>query len=137
MTPFTVYLVVRAHEDSGKSHVTDRRLQALRALHDELTNVGIRVTPLPERADLEVEITNVFLAGEKHAPGVPNETCSLMDRGRIMSIRLSVSDEHLEFVCSDGSGRVPAERHAAQRILMWLDSSSRPRVTDLVHAPTA
>lgn len=115
----------------------DRRLQALRALHDELSNVGIRVTPLPERADLEVEITNVFLAGEGHAPGARAESCILVERGRIMSIRLSVSDEHLEFVCSDGTGRVPAERHAAQRILMWLDNSSRPRMTDLVHAPTA
>ena len=136
MTPFAVYLVVHTKEDT-KPQAADRHLQALRALHDELTNIGIRVTPLPERADLEVEITNVFLAGEGHTAGVPNETCSLMDRGRIMSIRLSIADEHLEFVCSDGSGRAPAERHAAQRILMWLDNSSRPRMTDLVHAPTA
>ena len=136
MTPFTVYLLMRTPEEVQKSHISERRLQALRALHDELTNIGIRVTPLPERADLEVEITNVFLPGDVHAPGSPAETCSLVERGRIMSIRMSVSDEHLEFVCSD-NGRVPAERHAAQRILMWLDTSSRPRMTDLVHAPTA
>ena len=137
MTPFTVYLLMRTTDDGQKSHMTERRLQALRALHDELTDAGIRVTPLPERADLEVEITNVFLPGDVHAPGSPAETCSLVERGRIMSIRLSVSDEHLEFVCSDGTSRMPAERHAAQRILMWLDSSSRPRMSDLVHAPTA
>src|SRR5438093_7477263 len=133
MTPFTVYLLVRASEDNGdasKSLTTDRRLQALRALHDELTTIGIRVTPLPERADLEVEITNVFVAGQGRTPGRA-ETCSLVERGRIMSIRLSVGDERLEFVCSDGTGRVPAERHAAHRIMMWLDNSSRPRMTDL------
>ncbi|HEY6212527.1 MAG TPA: hypothetical protein VIW45_09590 [Vicinamibacterales bacterium] len=138
MTPFTVYLVVRATQDAErKPQAIERRLQALRALHDELTNIGVRVTPLPERADLAVEITNVFLAGEAHAPSGAPDNCSLVDRSRIMSIRLSVADEHLEFVCSDGAGRVPAERHAAQRILMWLDNSARPRVTDLVHAPTA
>jgi hypothetical protein len=136
MTPFAVYLLVRTTADGAKPHATDRRLQALRALHEELTNIGIRVTAMPDRADLEAEITNVFLAGEGHASGGRAETCSLVERGRIMSIRLSVGDEHLEFVCSDGTGRVPAERHAAQRIMMWLDNSSRPRITDLVHAPT-
>jgi hypothetical protein len=135
MTPFAVYLHLRGTEETERSRMTDRRLQALHALHEELSNVGIRVTPLPERADLEVEITNVFLAGDTHAPG-RSDSCSLVDRGRIMAIRLSVHDEHLEFVCSDGA-RVSAEHHAAQRILMWLDSSSRPRITDLVHAPTA
>jgi len=135
MTPFAVYLHLRANEEPQRSRMTDRRLQALHALHEELSNIGIRVTPLPERADLEVEITNVFLNGETHLPGRA-DTCSLVERGRIMSIRLSVHDEQLEFVCSDG-GRVSAEHHAAQRILMWLDSSSRPRMTDLVHAPTA
>ena len=137
MTPFAVYLHVRTTDDVSKSLSIERRLQALRALHEELVQIGIRVTPMPDRADLEVEITNVFLAGEAHAPGVRAETCSLVERGRIMSIRLSVGDEHLEFVCSDGAGRASAEHHAAQRILMWLDNSSRPRITDLVHAPTA
>ena len=127
-----MYLVVRNTPDGNKSHMMDRRLRALRALHDELTAIGIRVTPLPERADLEVEITNVFVAGEHRA-----EASALTERGRIMSIRLSVSDEHVELVCSDGMGRVPAERYAAQRIMMWLDGLSRPRMTDVVYAPTA
>jgi|SRR5436189_5069687 len=135
MTPFAVYLHLRASEDLQRSQMTDRRLQALHALHEELSNIGVRVTPLPERADLEVEITNVFLAGETQLPGRV-DTCNRVERSRIMSIRLSVNDEHLEFVCSDG-GRVTAEHHAAQRILMWLDNSSRPRMTDLVQAPTA
>ena len=135
MTPFAVYLHLRASEEAQPSRMTDRRLQALHALHEELSNIGVRVTPLPERADLEVEITNVFLSGETHLPGRA-DTCSLAERSRIMSIRLSVADEHLEFVCSDG-GRISAEHHAAQRILMWLDNSSRPRMADLVHAPTA
>ena len=136
MTPFTVYLVVRNTPDGNKSHTLDRRLRALRALHEELTAVGIHVTPLPERADLEVEITNVFVAGDAHGAGRV-ETGGLAERGRILSIRLSVSDEHVEIVCSDGMSRVPAERYAAQRIMMWLDGLSRPRMTDLVHAPTA
>lgn len=136
MTPFTVYLVVRKTPDSNKTHTMDRRLRALRSLHDELTTIGIRVTPLPERADLEVEITNVFVAGESVA-AIRGETSVAAERGRIMSIRLSIGDEHVEMVCSDGMKRVPAERYAAQRIMMWLDGLSRPRVTDLVHAPTA
>jgi len=136
MTPFTVYLVVRNTTDGNKSHMMDRRLRALRALHDELAAIDIRVTPLPERADLEVEITNVFVAGENRT-AARAQASGLPERGRIMSIRLSVSEEHVELVCSDGIGHVPAERFAAQRIMMWLDGLSRPRMTDLVHAPTA
>lgn len=136
MTPFTVYLVVRNTCDSNTSHTLDRRLRALRALHDELTTLGVRVTPLPEYADLEVDIMNVFVSGDGRAPGRA-DVHGPAERGRIMSLRLSVADEHVELVCSDGVGRAPAERYAAQRILMWLDGSSRPRMTDLVHAPTA
>src|SRR5262245_2648943 len=136
MTPFSVYLVVRNTPDGNKSHVLDRRLRALRALHGELSALGIHVTATPDRADLEVEITNVFVAGETHAPAHA-DSARVVERGRIISIRLSVADEHVELVCSDGMGRVPAEQHAAQRILMWLDLSSRPRMSELVHAPTA
>src|SRR5438128_2611718 len=131
MTPFIVYLVVRNTPDGNKSHMLDRRLRALRALHDELATIGIRVTPLPERADLEVEITNVFVAGDSHVSGRGES------HSRILSILLSMFGEHVELVCSDGMGRVPAERHAAQRIMMWLDRSSRPRMTDVLYAPTA
>src|SRR5262249_7477300 len=141
MTPFTVYLVVRNTLEGNKSHLMDRRLRALRTLHDELLDIGIRVTPLPERADLEVEITNVFVAGESRAAGYQAAghapATNATESGRIMSIRLSVADEHGELVCSDGMGRVRAERYAAQRIMMWLDSLSRPRMTDVVHARTA
>ena len=137
MTPFTVYLVARNALDGNKSRdEVDRRLRALRALHDELDTIGIRVTPLPELADLDVQITNVFLAGDSQAAAGHVRTCA--DRGRIMSIRLSVSDDdHVDMVCSDGMDRVTAERYAARRILMWLDGLSRPPMTDLVHAPTA
>jgi|SRR5215813_12726616 len=136
MTPFSVYLVVRNTPESNKSHVLDRRLRALRTLHEELRSLGIHVTAMPDRADLEVEITNVFVAGESQTLARV-DAGSATERGRIISIRLSVADEHVELVCSDGMGRVPAERHAAQRILMWLDLSSRPRMSELVHAPTA
>src|SRR5438093_12002706 len=130
MTPFTVYLVVRNTPDGHKSHTMDRRLRALRALHDELASIGIRVTPLPDRADLKAEITNVFVAGDSHVSGRGES------HSRILSILLSMFGEHVELVCSDGMGRVPAERYAAQRIMMWVDGLARPRMTDLVHAPT-
>jgi hypothetical protein len=138
MTPFTVYLAVRNTRPGNKSDAMDRHLCALRALHDELLAVGIRVTPLPDLADLGVEITNVFVAGDSHAGRPAAEHPQMSAEGeRIMSIRLSAADEHVELVCSDGMGRVPAERHAAQRILMRLDGLSRPRMTDLVHARPA
>src|SRR5262245_31736334 len=134
MTPFSVYLAVRNTPD-GNTSALERRLRALHALHHELNTLGIHVTPMPDRADLEVEITNVFIAGDPHA-AVRAESGGA-ERERIMSIRLSVAEEHVEIVCSDGLGRMPAERHAAQRILMWLDMLSRPRMTDLAHAPSA
>jgi len=136
MTPFTVYLVMRNTPDTNRAQLMDRRLRSLRALHDELLAVGIRVTPLPDLADLEVEITNVSVAGEGRAPSHA-ETTIRAERGHILSIRLSVSGERVELVCSDGTGRETAEHFAAQRILIWLDQSSRPRMTDLAHAPTA
>ncbi len=115
MGAYTVYLFVRTNADREPAAVTERRLQALQALRDELVRVGVRVTPLPGHADLDVEITNVFGTGDHSA-----------DAQRVLIVRISVGDERLDFVCSDGLGRVSAEQHAAKRILVWLDSLSHP-----------
>lgn len=109
MTGFTVYLFVRGG-DRVPTASAERRLQALGALREELLRAGVRVTPMPGHADLDVEITNVFGSGE-HTDG-----------HRVIIVRLSVGDDRLDFVCSDGIGRVSAEHHAAKRIVVWLES---------------
>ena len=127
MTGFTVYLFVRAPQslqgspgDGATS--TERRLNALHVLRDELVALGIQVAPVPDLADLHVEITNVFATRE-----------ATRDH-RVVMVRLTIGNERLEFVCSDGIGRVPAERQAAKRIVAWLDS---PGVAGAVRLPTA
>src|SRR5437667_6178458 len=117
METFTVYLFVRDRSQTQSPVAIERRLHALQALHEELVALGnVRVTALPYEADLQVEITNVF--GMNEEPGTaaarPN------DRHRVLIIRLMIADEVVEFVCSDGIGKVPAECHAARRILVWL-----------------
>ena len=110
MSSFSVYLFVRAAAEAD-STAARRRLHAVQALRDELVSLGVNVSPLPDRADLVVEITNVF------------GTCEDLQSGRrVVVVRLSIGDERLDFVCADGIGRITAERHAAKRILMWLDS---------------
>jgi hypothetical protein len=127
MTGFTVYLFVRAPQslqgcpgDAATS--TERRLNALYALRDELVALGIQVVPGPDLADLHVEISNVFATRE-----------TMMDH-RVVMVRLAIGNERLEFVCSDGIGRVPAERQAAKRIVAWLGS---PGLTGSVRLPQA
>lgn len=113
MGAFTVYLFVRAG-DRDAIGATERRLRALHALREELLRAGVRVTPMPGSADLDVEITNVFGGDDRIA-----------DPSRVLIVRLTAGDERVDFVCSDGIGRVSAEHHAAKRILVWLDSLSR------------
>jgi len=127
MTGFTVYLFVRAPQslpgspgDGATS--TERRLNALHVLRDELVALGIQVAPVPDLADLHVEITNVFATRE-----------ATRDH-RVVMVRLAIGNERLEFVCSDRIGRVTAERQAAKRIVAWLDS---PGVAGAVRLPTA
>lgn len=108
MTAFTVYLFVRT-SDETLSAATNRRLHALQVLRDELTSVGIRVVAVPDHADLEVEIKDVFAPHE-------NESDQ-----RVLVVRLSMDDERLDFVCADGAGRASAEQLAAKRVLEWLD----------------
>ena len=54
MGAYTVYLFVRTNADREPAAVTERRLQALQALRDELVRVGVRVTPLPGHGNLRV-----------------------------------------------------------------------------------
>jgi hypothetical protein len=127
MTGFTVYLFVRAaqtlHGGPGDAATsTERRLNALHVLRNELVALGIQVAPVPDLADLQVEITNVFATRE-----------ATTDH-RVVMVRLSIGSERLEFVCSDGVGRVPAERQAAKRIVAWLDS---PGVAGALRLPQA
>jgi hypothetical protein len=124
MSAFSVYLFVRTgpEYDSGAAH---RRLQALQALRDELVGLGVRVSPVPDQADLDVEITNVFGSSEESMYGEPRRLVRGGDGRRVVIVRISVGDERLDFVCSDGVGRVSAEHHAAKRILVWLESLSQ------------
>ncbi|PYR08517.1 MAG: hypothetical protein DMG00_14965 [Acidobacteria bacterium] len=84
MTGFTVYLFVRAPQslpgspgDGATS--TERRLNALHVLRDELVALGIQVAPVPDLADLHVEITNVGSSRRHGATG---------DRQRAAGVRL-------------------------------------------------
>ena len=117
MDTFTVYLFVRDAARTQSRTAMERRLQAQQALREELVALGgVRITALPYEADLQVEVTNVF--GTNEGPGSAIRTA---DAGqRVLIIRLLIADELVEFVCSDGIGNVPAERHAARRVLVWL-----------------
>jgi hypothetical protein len=117
MDTFTVYLFVRDRSAHQSPLAITGRLQALQALREELVALGVRVTALPFEADLQVEITNVI--------GLKDEPCSATGRGqaeRVLIIRLLIANEPVEFVCSDGIGQIPAERHAARRVLVWLNN---------------
>ena len=112
-----VYLFVRDRSGNQSPLAIARRLHALQALRDELVALDVRVTALPFEADLQVEITNVL--------GLSDEPRTAMGKSpaeRVLIIRLLIADEPVEFVCSDGIGQVPAERHAARRVLVWLNN---------------
>ena|SRR5438552_191775 len=115
MDTFTVYLFVRGSSHGQSPRAIARRLQALHNLSEELVALGnVRVTALPDEADLQVEVTNVIaLDGEARA-GMRRHS------ERVLIIRLLIANEPVEFVCCDGVGNMPAERHAARRVLVWL-----------------
>jgi hypothetical protein len=124
MNTFTVYLFVRNTARTQSPTAMERRLQALQTLREELVALdGVRITALPYEADLQVEITNVFGANEGPAGAIRTA-----DAGhRVLIVRLLIADEPVEFVCSDGIGNVPAERHAARRVLVWLHNLAEYR----------
>ena len=116
----TVYLFVRTPPDGPTSAVALRRLKALQELRDELRHMGgVIVLAAPQRADLQVEITNVFASDDAASP---------RDSRRVIVVRLSAGDNRMDFVCADGYGRTSAEQQAARRIFVWLESIDRSTV---------
>jgi hypothetical protein len=114
MSASTVYLFVRTPPDGPGSPVGLRRLKAVQELRDELRRMGgVIVTASPHRADLQVEITNVFASDDAALP---------RDGRRVVIVRLSAGDDRMDFVCADGPGAVSAEQQAAKRIGLWLES---------------
>jgi hypothetical protein len=109
-----VYLFMHPFENAPASAAL-LRLNALRTLRDELSGLpGVRVSPMPQGADLEVEITNVIASDD--VPGALTR-----DSGqRILVVRMGRNGERLDFVCSDGRGASTAERQAARRIRNWV-----------------
>ena len=116
MDTYTVYLFVRDRSHSHPPIAIEPRLQAQQALKEELVALGnVRVTALPHEADLQVEIKNVF--GTDEGPVPRNSRAG----HRVLIIGLLIGGHELvEFVCADGIGNVPAEHHAAKRVLVWL-----------------
>ena len=114
----SVYLFVRTPPDGPTSAVALRRLKALQELRDELRHAGVIIAAAPRRAKLQVEITNVFAS---------DDGARARDGRRVIVVRLSVGGERMDFVCADGHRSVSAERQAADRICVWLESlDNRP-----------
>ena len=116
MDTFSVYLFVRDKSQLHPPIAIKRRLQALQALREELTALGnVRITALPHEADLQVEIKNVFVTNEGPVTGRRREV-----EHRVLVVRILIANEPVEFLCADGIGNLPAEHHAAKRVLVWL-----------------
>ena len=110
----TVYLYMHPFDDAPQGAAL-LRLNALRSLRDELAALqGVRVSPVPQGADLEVEITNVIATDDGHG-ALNRDDCQ-----HILVVRMSRNGERLDFVCSDGRGTFSAERQAARRIRNWV-----------------
>lgn len=118
MSAATIYLFVRTPPDGPTSPVALRRLKALQELRDELrrTSAGI-IVAAPQHADLQAEITNVFASDDAE---------SRREGRRVVVVRLTAGDERLDFVCADGYATATAEKQAAKRIVLWLESLERP-----------
>jgi hypothetical protein len=130
-TPLIAYVHMHALDGASEA-VSKLRADALHALRDELASLAdIRVSPVPQGADLDVEITSVLRVEERP------RTRADEGRQRILVIRLGRNGERLDFVCTDGRSAMPAERQAARRIRGWVarDSLSASAFSQLVPAP--
>jgi len=122
-----VYLFVRTPPEGPSSAAALRRLKALQELRDELRRAGVIVVASPERSALQVEITNVFAS---------DDNARVRD-GRVIIVRLSAGDERMDFVCTDGCRNVPAERQAARRICLRLETLDRRAAAQATRLPEA
>jgi hypothetical protein len=119
--PVTAYVHMHALDGASEA-LTRLRADALRALGNELASLrGVRVSALPQEADLDVEITNVMRVDEGLAPRAGGG-----GRPRILVVRLCRRGERLDIVCTDGRSAMPAERQAARRIQGWVAAARPP-----------
>jgi hypothetical protein len=117
----TVYLFMNPAVPPLRSPAP-RRLGALNRLRDELAALpGVQVSPIPQGADLEVELMNVIGADDTTVGGPA-------DHHRILVVRLGRNGERIDFVCSDGD-HASAELQAARRIRNWVVGESSVALT--------
>jgi hypothetical protein len=121
MKSLNVFLFSQSTSGDGASLADQQRLQAMKALRDELLTLGIGVSAAPQDTDLQVEIVHVL--GIEDGPLVRSATDAshLPERPRTLVVRVSADAElHSDLVCPDGMGNMTAERQAARRIQAWL-----------------
>ena len=123
----TVYLFMHPLGDASHAAALSR-LQALGALRDELAALpGVHVSPVPQPADLEVEILNVITTDE-------GPRAFRSGGQRILVVRLGRNGERLDLVCSDAE-HMSAERQAARRIRRWAAGEQLHAAPALADAP--
>jgi len=118
---FTVSVSMPEPADDTRSRAVWRGVAAVQALSDALARSGIRVMKPPQAADVQVEIVNVL--GADDGPIVRSAKLSQRvpeRRLRVLIIRLSVDDHHVEFVSAERLGQLTAEDQAARRIRGWV-----------------
>jgi hypothetical protein len=122
MNFLSVFLFVHSASYDEASLADARRLQALKTLREELQRLDVRVSALPQEADLRVEIAQ--LLGVDNGPTVRSGTYAvhLIERPRTLVVRVSAGDEQFDLVCVDGLSNTTAEWQAARRIHARLSS---------------
>jgi hypothetical protein len=133
---FTVSVSMPEPADDTRSQAVWRGVAAVQAMSEALARTGIRVMKPPDAADVQVEIVNVL--GADDGPIVRSAKLSQRvpeRRPRVLIIRMSVHDHHVEFVSAERLGRLTAEDQAAKRIRWWVaelttrQGNGRPPVT--------
>ncbi len=118
---FTASVSMPEPVDDTRSRAVWRGVAAVQAMSDALARNGIRVMKPPHAADVQVEIVNVL--GADDGPIVRSAKLSRRvpeERPRVLIIRLSVHDYHVEFVSAERRGQLTAEDQAAKRIRWWV-----------------
>src|SRR5437773_8526401 len=118
---FTVSVSMPEPAAEPRSQAVGRGVAAVQAMSAALAGSGIRVMKPPQAADVQVEIVNVL--GADDGPIVRSAKLSQRvpeRRLRVLIIRLSVDDHHVEFVSAERLGQLTAEDQAARRIRGWV-----------------